>query len=118
VADVGEEKSLVDRDVGGVLVGGGGVGGALIGVPFPPHVRLAALLLVVLVLHLLLPLLVLVPVTLTRIWTFSEQQARVSYPLRREESIWLCLHADGHGPRAANVLNGDARRDQCRRQKA
>jgi hypothetical protein len=35
VADVGEEKSLVDGDVGGVLVGGG-VGGALVGVPFPP----------------------------------------------------------------------------------
>jgi hypothetical protein len=39
VADVGEEKSLVDGDVGGVLVGGG-VGGALVGVPFPPHVAL------------------------------------------------------------------------------
>jgi hypothetical protein len=35
VADVGEVKSLVDGDVGGVLVGGG-VGGALVGVPFPP----------------------------------------------------------------------------------
>jgi hypothetical protein len=32
VADVGEEKTLVDSDVGGVLVGG-----ALVGVPFPPH---------------------------------------------------------------------------------
>jgi hypothetical protein len=36
VADVGEEKTLVDGDVGGVLVGGG-VGGALVGVPFLPH---------------------------------------------------------------------------------
>jgi hypothetical protein len=35
VADVGEEKSLVDGDVGGVLVGGG-VGGALVGVSFHP----------------------------------------------------------------------------------
>jgi hypothetical protein len=34
VAGVGEEKTLVDGDVGGVLVGGG-VGGALVGVPFP-----------------------------------------------------------------------------------
>jgi hypothetical protein len=33
VADVREEKTLVDDDVGGVLVGGG-VGGALVGVPF------------------------------------------------------------------------------------
>jgi hypothetical protein len=46
VADVGEDESLVDGDVGGVLVGGG-VGGALIGVPFPTHVVIAALLLVV-----------------------------------------------------------------------
>jgi hypothetical protein len=30
---LGEEKSLVDSDVGGVLVGGG-VGGTLVGVPF------------------------------------------------------------------------------------
>jgi hypothetical protein len=37
VADVGEEKAFGDGDVGGVLVGGG-VGGALIGVPFPTHV--------------------------------------------------------------------------------
>jgi hypothetical protein len=34
VADVGEEKTLVDGDVCGVLVGGG-VGGALVGVPLP-----------------------------------------------------------------------------------
>jgi hypothetical protein len=39
VADVGEEKAFVDGDVGGVLVGG--VGGALVGVTFPPHVCLA-----------------------------------------------------------------------------
>jgi hypothetical protein len=44
VADVGKEKSLVDSDVGGVLVGGR-VGGALVGVSFLPHVRLAALFL-------------------------------------------------------------------------
>ena len=35
MADVGEEEALVDDDVGGVLVGGG-VGGALVGVPFAP----------------------------------------------------------------------------------
>jgi hypothetical protein len=46
VAKVGEEKALVDGDVGGVLVGGG-VGGALVRVPFLPHVRLITLLLVV-----------------------------------------------------------------------
>jgi hypothetical protein len=85
VADIGEEKSLVDGDVGGILVGGG-VGGALIGVPFPPHVRLTALLLVVLILvHLLLPFLVFVPTTFTRIWTFSYEvtglTTSVAHPL-------------------------------------
>jgi hypothetical protein len=65
VADVGEEEAFVDGDVSDVLVGGG-VGGALIGVPFLAHVRIAALLLVVSLLLLLLPLLVFVPVTFTR----------------------------------------------------
>jgi hypothetical protein len=62
VADVGEEEAFGDGDVGGVLVGG--VGGALIGVSFPTHVGIAALLLVVL---FLLPssLLVVAPVTIT-----------------------------------------------------
>jgi hypothetical protein len=41
VADVGEEESLGDGDVGGVLVGGG-VGGALVGVPFAAHMGIAA----------------------------------------------------------------------------
>jgi hypothetical protein len=45
VADVGEEEALVDGDVDGVLVGG--VGGALIGVPFPAYMGIAALLLAV-----------------------------------------------------------------------
>jgi hypothetical protein len=81
VADVREEKSLVDGDVGGVLVGGG-VGGALVGVPFPPHVRLTTLLLVVLLLfHFLLPLLVFVPVTFTRIWTFCYKVTRLTTPV-------------------------------------
>jgi hypothetical protein len=44
VADVGEEKSLVYDDVGGVLIGGG-VGGAYVGVPFPTHMGIAALFL-------------------------------------------------------------------------
>jgi hypothetical protein len=35
VADVGEEEALVDADVGGILIGG--VGGALVGVPFPTY---------------------------------------------------------------------------------
>jgi hypothetical protein len=65
VADVGEEEALVDGDVGGVLVGGG-VGGALIGLPFPTHMGITALLLVVSLLLLFLPPLVVAPVTITR----------------------------------------------------
>ena len=53
MADVGEEESFGDGDVGGVLVGGG-VGGALVGVPLAAHVGIAALLLVM---YLLLPFL-------------------------------------------------------------
>jgi hypothetical protein len=81
VADIGDEKSLVDGNVGGVLVGGG-VGGALIGVPFPSHVRLATLLLVMLrFLHLLLPFLVFVPVTITCIWTFCNEVTGLTTPI-------------------------------------
>jgi hypothetical protein len=65
VADVGEEKSLGDGDVCGVLVGEG-VGGALVGVPFPANMGIAALLLVILLLFLSSPLLVVAPVTITR----------------------------------------------------
>jgi hypothetical protein len=64
VADVGEEETLVDGDVCGVLVGGG-VGGALIGVPFPTNVGIDALLLVVPLLLLLLSPFVIAPVTIT-----------------------------------------------------
>jgi hypothetical protein len=64
VADVGEEEAFGDGDVGGVLVGGG-VGGALIGVPFPTQVGIVALLLVVSLLFLPLSLLVVAPVTIT-----------------------------------------------------
>jgi hypothetical protein len=64
VADVGKEKTLVDSDVGGILIGGG-VGGALIGVPLPTNVGIAALLLVVPLLLLLLSPLVVAPVTIT-----------------------------------------------------
>ena len=53
MADVGEEKAFVDGDVGGVLVGGG-VSGALIGIPLSTNMGIAALLLVV---PLLLPFL-------------------------------------------------------------
>jgi hypothetical protein len=56
VADVGEEESLVDGDVCCILVGGG-VGGALFGIPLPTNMSIAALLLVVPLLLLLLPLL-------------------------------------------------------------
>jgi hypothetical protein len=65
VADVWEEEAFGDGDVGGVLVGGG-VGGALIRVPFPAHMGIAALLLVVSFLFLPLSLLVVAPVTITR----------------------------------------------------
>jgi hypothetical protein len=65
VADVGEEKALVDGDVCGVLVGGG-VGGALIGVPLPTNMGIAALLLIILLLFSYLSLLVVTPVTITR----------------------------------------------------
>jgi hypothetical protein len=60
--DVGEEETLVDSDVGGVLVGG--VGGTLIGVPLPTNMGIAALLLAVSLLLLLSPLVV-APVTIT-----------------------------------------------------
>jgi hypothetical protein len=56
VADVGEEKTLGDDDVCGVLVGGG-VGGALVGVPLPANMGIAALLLVVSLLLLSSPFL-------------------------------------------------------------
>jgi hypothetical protein len=83
VADVWEEEAFVDGDVGGVLVGGG-VGGALVGVSFPAHMCVATLLVVSLLL-LLLPLLVFVPVTFTRNWTFSYEMTglttTVTHPL-------------------------------------
>jgi hypothetical protein len=53
VADVGEEKSLGDGDVGSVLVVGG-VARAFVGVPLATNMGIAALLLVV---PLLLPFL-------------------------------------------------------------
>jgi hypothetical protein len=65
VVDVWEEESLGDDDVGGVLVGGG-VRGALVGVPFATHMGIAALLLVVSLLFSPLSLLVVAPVTITR----------------------------------------------------
>jgi hypothetical protein len=72
VADVGEEKAFGDSDVCGVLVGGG-VGGALVGVPLPANMGIAALLLVVPLLFSSLSLLVVIPVTITRQRTFSDK---------------------------------------------
>jgi hypothetical protein len=72
VADVGEEKSLGDGDVCGVLVGGG-VGGALVRVPLPANMCIAALFLVILLLLLSSPLLVVAPVTVTRNRTFCNK---------------------------------------------
>jgi hypothetical protein len=82
VADIGEEKTFVDANVGSVLVGGG-VGGDLIGVPLHSYVRLATLLLVVvlLLLQLLLPFLVIVPVTITCIWTYSNTMTELTTPV-------------------------------------
>jgi hypothetical protein len=71
VADIGEEESFGDGDVGGVLVGG--VGGALIGVPLPANMGIAALLFVVPLLFSPLSLLVVIPVTITRQRTFSDK---------------------------------------------
>jgi hypothetical protein len=64
VADVGEEESLGDGDVGDVLVGG--VARALVGVSFTAHMSIAASLLVVPLLFSPLSLLVVAPVTVTR----------------------------------------------------
>ena len=90
VADVGEEEALVDGDVGGVLIGG--VGGALIRVSFPTYVCIAALLLVVLLLlHFLLPLLVVVSVTFTRIWTFSNKVTRLTMPIAHPFGVGLVV---------------------------
>ena len=58
-------KSLVDGDVGGVLVVEG-VGGALVGVPLPANMGIAALLLIILLLFLPPSPLVVFPVTITR----------------------------------------------------
>jgi hypothetical protein len=55
VADVGEEETLFDDEVGGVLIGG--VSGALVGVPLHTNMGITALLFVVSLLLLLLPLL-------------------------------------------------------------
>jgi hypothetical protein len=71
VTDVGEEKTLVYGDVGGVLVGG--VGGALVGVPLPTNMGIAALLLVILLLFFLLSPLVIIPITITRQRTISDK---------------------------------------------
>src|SRR5690242_16086790 len=81
VANIGEKKAFVDGNVGGVLVGGG-VDGALVGVTLLPHVRLATLLLVVVsfIFHLLLPFLV-VPITITCIWTFIDKMVGFTTPV-------------------------------------
>jgi hypothetical protein len=65
VADVREEESLGDGDVGGILVGGG-IGGALLGVPLAAYMGIAAPFLVVPLLFSPVALLVVAPVTVTR----------------------------------------------------
>ena len=63
-------------------------GRTLVGVPFPTHVGIAALPLVVLLLLLLLPPLVVAPVTITIHWTFSNKMTGlttfVAHPLGAE----------------------------------
>jgi hypothetical protein len=90
VADVGEEEAFIDGDVGCVLVGGG-VGGALVGVPFPTYVGIAALLLVVSFLLLLLPFLVVVPVTFTRDRTFSNKVIGLTTPVAHLLGVGLVV---------------------------
>jgi hypothetical protein len=81
VDDVEEKKTLVDSNVGGVLILG--VGGAFVGVPFPPKMHIAALLLVVVhfLFHFVLSLLVLVHITITSIWTFSNIVTGITTPI-------------------------------------
>jgi hypothetical protein len=110
VANVGEEKTFVDDNVGGILIGGG-VGGALVRVSFPSYVCLTTLLLVVVsfLLHLFLPILVVVPVTITCIWTFSYKMTRLTTPIANPlgagfvvlplpllEDLWKALHHKSH----------------------
>jgi hypothetical protein len=64
VADVREEEAFGHDDVGGVLVGGG-VGAASVVIPFPTHVGITTLLLVVFLLFFPPFLLVVAPVTIT-----------------------------------------------------
>jgi hypothetical protein len=77
VVDVGEEEALDDGDVSGVLIEGG-VGGALIGVPFPAYMGITALLLVVLIFFLLFPSLVVTPITVTRNRTICYKVTRLT----------------------------------------
>ena len=71
----------------GVLVGGG-VDGALVGVPLLANMGIAALLLIVPLLFLLLPPLVVIPVTISRQRTFSDKMTGlttfVAHPLGAE----------------------------------
>jgi hypothetical protein len=82
VDDIGEEDTLVDGNVGGILIGGGVVRD-LVGVPLLSHVRPTTLLLlvVVLLLRLLLPLLAIVRVTITCIWTFINIMTELTTPV-------------------------------------
>jgi hypothetical protein len=77
VADVGEDEAFVDGDVGGILVRGG-VGGALVVVPFPTNMCIAALLLVILLLLLPSSFFVVAPVTVTRNRTFCYKVTRLT----------------------------------------
>jgi hypothetical protein len=90
VVNVGEEEALVEGDVDGVLVGGG-FGGALVGVPFPTYVGIAALLLVISLLLLLLPFFVVVPVTFTRDRTFSDKVTGLTTPVAHLLGVGLVV---------------------------
>jgi hypothetical protein len=90
VPDIWEDKAFVDGNVGGVFVRGG-VGGALVGVPLPSHVCLTTLLLVVVLLHLLLPFLIAIPVTITCIWTFSNIVTGLTTSVANPLGAWFVL---------------------------
>jgi hypothetical protein len=77
VADVGEEKAFGDGHVCGVFVGGG-VGGALVGVPLPANMGITALLFVVPLLFSSLSLLIVASVTITRQMTFSDKMTELT----------------------------------------
>jgi hypothetical protein len=122
VADVGEEKSLGDDDVGGVLVGGG-VARAFVGVPLTTNMGITALLLVVPLLLLSSPLLVVTPVTRNRTFSYCRRfkpgggslDRRVNYR-RVPQPRWVGARRSakgGEGSRRETGVRGGIPRPSC-----